>query len=68
MKLLVVLAVCVVITSAVPIDSNSTQEQQNNLDSVNTDSNAESQERSKRFIFFKWFYPYPVYAAPVKGK
>lgn len=68
MKLLVVIAVCVVITAAVPIDSNSTEEQQNDLNSVNEDSNAESADRSKRFIFFKWFYPYPVYAAPVKGK
>lgn len=76
MKLLIAIALCVVITSAVPIDTNSTEEKQNDLYSVNADSNAESEDRSKRFIFFKWFYPYPVYpstvvkytASPVKGK
>lgn len=75
MKVFIVIIVCVAITAAVPIDSDSTQKQQNDLYSVNGETQSDSNggadarsEHSKRFIcLWKWFYPVSLYSEPARG-
>lgn len=74
MKVLAIFVLCFALAAALPTPSEVSeiqpeqqpQQQQDSLLSADANTQGDNADRSKRFIFFsKFFYPYPVYAAPV---